>query len=339
MVPIRNQEHWAYTGDSMARGGFEGKNHPKNTDIGTQITEFSGGKIRFDNYGRDSNTTAGMVGKQTIRGKRKNTMGRILEGNYDGILIEIGVNELGGSQEHWIAQAIRTQKNIVEMYVMAYVSQEGGARREEVLGRIDGMLSEIHAEKVELLKQLDTGWAKKSGIARLRMEEKMASLSERGEILKVARKKYLRLAKRARAPKPGVKRIVFVEAAPWKELGATTPRARKIALRTEEYNGMLVELGDELNAVFGPIGGPKFEVAKIHNVLESPEDHGVLYSRYVGRNKNGRDYLHFGKRGREAAAAAITLQVFPEYAQNPSRLKSICIQNRTGKRSGILARR
>ena len=343
MVPSRIGEHWAYAGDSIARRGFQKAGSPNNSDIGSQITEFSGGEIQFDNYARSGNTTSGMLGKQPIRNKHEDSIGTILEKDYDGIIIEIGVNDLGsggGSQRRWEGSFFRMQQNIVDTYLRIHLKGAGTRNRTAVLERMDSELANIARQKETASLALNENINGGSPILATRARQNLGELEIQTEMLSVIRKRYHELSKTKKSPKKKVKQVVFVEVAPWNQKNMPRAKATEKARRTREYNSMLKELSREFNRIFGEIDGPKASVAELGNVLSSKEDNSVLYQGYLGKKMNGKkDYLHFGRKGRRTAAAAITLQVFPEHAQNPQKLRAICSQNKAEKRSGILARR
>jgi|GEM_PF-3315210 len=342
-IPRKIGERWAYAGDSIARRGFQRAGSPKNSDIGTQITEFSGSTIQFDNYARSFNTTSGMLGRQPIRNKREDSVGKILEEDYDGILIEIGVNDLGsggGGQERWKRSFSRMQRNIVDMYLRVYLKGAGGRSRSAVLERIDSELAKIGQEKKDVFSILNGEEGRKSPVSAMRAREKLEELEIREMLLPIIQKRYAELFKTKKSPKKKVKRVVFVEVAPWNQKNEPAAKAAEKAKRTKEYNSMLRELSQEFNRIFGGIGGPEASVAELGEALGSKEDKSMLYSGYLGKKVDGKnDYLHFGKEGRRAAAAAITLQIFPNHAQNPKKLRTICSQNKREKRPGPLARR
>jgi len=335
LVP-RKVEKWAYGGDSIAGSGYRGKNNPKNTDIGTQISEFTNGNIQFDNYGRRSDTTGGMLGQYNVRGKRRDMLSKMLEKPYDGIIIQVGVNDVAAKgwerEEKWQKYVGKMRKNIITMYVRAYLKGAGTGNKGEVLGRIDAAIGKIKREEAEIKEQIRThgpSWT---------LEKSKTILEEGRETLETVKKVYLRLAKGNKKPGKEVKRMVFVEVGPWK--GYETWGEKK-GLRTFEYNNMLKDIGIEINDVFGELGGTRFEIANVYDSLASTEDGMMLHKKYTGRNKEGRDYLHLGPAGREAAAAVIALGHFSNQVTEPQKVEEIAVGNRVGKgkKPGALAKR
>ncbi len=342
VVP-RKVEKWAYGGDSIAGNGYRGKNSPKNTDIGTQVSEFTNGNIQFDNYGRTSDSTGGMLGQYEVRGKKRDMVGKMLEGDYDGIVIEVGVNDLaaraGGSEEKWGENLAKMRKNIVSMYVRTFLKGAGAGNQKEVLIRIDGAIKKIKEEETRVAEALMSGKARNREGFRWRMAKKKRMLEESRAILGEAKEAYGKYARRGRMPGKQIKRVIFVEVAPWKNGSASW--SEKKGLRTFEYNAMLRDVGIEMNALFGELGGPEMEVAKVHDSLASAEDGMMLHREYAGAKKGGRDYLHFGPEGRRAAAAVIAIGHFPEQVANPGMVEAIAAGNQPvkEKKPGTLARR
>jgi len=337
LVP-RRVDFWAYGGDSIAQRGYLGRGNLGNTDIAAHINQFTGGKIQIDNFGRSHDTTSGILGKHAIRGKKKDSLGRMLEGDYEGIILEIGVNDLGGAGSRdpqvWAGQLGRMRRNVIEMYMRAYLKGAGTQNREEVLARINQAIAENEMELEDVKSQLSL---EKNPVKILSLEDSKEFLEGKKQVLKEIRQSYRVLSRKRRVPKKAVKRIVFVEVAPWKPESAGGMRAEQKALHTIEYNAMLREVGFQLNGLFGR--ETSFEVAQIYDALGSQKDGQVLHPEYVGKKLRGRaDYLHFGEEGRRAAAAAITLQIFPEYAEDKLGLRAITTRNKT-KGQASLARR
>ena len=309
LVPYK-VEHWAYAGDSIARRGFQKAGSPHNTDIGSYVAKFSGGRVKFDNYGRSCDTTDGMLGKQKIRGERKDSIAKVLKGNYEGIIIEIGVNDLGGSggtEQNWKKKLAKMRRNIMEMYLRACIKGTAAVGQQEVPGKIEEAIAAIEKKEKNVLGQLDSCRAKNMRIEALVLEDKRLELVDRKEILKTMHGLYGRLAGNRRGLQKGAKRIVFVEVAPWKHKNASTKKAGQRALRTREYNTMLKSVGREINGIFEGPDDPRFEVAEIHGIMGSKEDKEVLRQEYVGKRVDGKeDYLHFGDAGRRRVALEIT---------------------------------
>ncbi|MCP4648360.1 MAG: SGNH/GDSL hydrolase family protein [bacterium] len=335
LVP-RKVEKWAYGGDSIAGSGYRGKNNPKNTDIGTQISEFTNGNIQFDNYGRTSDTTGGMLGQHTVRGKKRDMLSKMLAKPYDGIIIQVGVNDVAAmkwkKEKEWKKYMGKMRENIITMYLRAYLKGAGTGNRSEVLGKIDAAIEKTKKEEAEVRKQL------KSQGPSWTLEKTLGILEQGRETLEDVRKVYVRLTKKNKKPGKEIKRMIFVEAGPWK--GYKT-WGEKEGLRTFEYNNLLEDIGIELNDVFGEMGGPRFELANVYDSLVSSEDEMALRKEYTGRNKEGRDYLHLGPAGREAAAAVIALGHFSEHVTEPQKVEAVAAGNRVGKekKPGALAKR
>ncbi|MBD3397728.1 hypothetical protein GF412_01195 [Candidatus Micrarchaeota archaeon] len=312
-------ERWAYGGDSMAARGYVRKGSRRNTDIGTKVSEFTGGKIKFDNYGKSGDTTGGMLGRYRTgpNKKREDRVGQMLEGDYDGIIIEVGVNDIsargGGSRKHWKKVLGRMRGNIVEMYVRAFIKGAGTGNRAEVLGKIDSAIRELEKKQGDIGDALGSGRAKRRGEAYTsRLEMTREDIKEKISILEDAREAYLKHARDGKPPGKKVGRIVFVEGAPWK---GHPGWERKEGLRTLEYNRMLKVMGFELNKVFGELEGPTFEVAEIYDALVS-KDGMQMQEKYAGQKRGGKDYLHFGEEGREVAAAVIASGHFPNHVED-----------------------
>lgn len=347
VVP-RKVEKWAYGGDSIAANGHVGKKSPRNTDIGTQVSEFTGGRVQFDNYGKTSDTTGGMLGQYGTgpQKKREDRLGMMLEKDYDGIIIEVGVNDIaargGQREEKWQKYLEKMRKNIVTMYVRAFLKGAGTGNRAEVLGSIDSAIREIEKEQEAIADALQSEKAEKRGERYAsRLEATHKKLGEKKGILEDSRGAYLRHARNGRMPGTKVKRVVFVEGAPWE--GCKT-WSRVKGLRTLEYNAMLREVGFELNKVFGELEGPKFEVAEVHDALASEKNGMKLREEYAGQKKGGKDYLHFGNRGRKVAAAVIAAGHFPNYIENRAGVEAIARgeppkEKEPAKKTGALARR
>jgi len=342
VVP-RKVEKWAYGGDSIAGSGYRGKKSQKNTDIGTRVSEFTNGNIQFDNYGRSSDSTGGMLGQYAVKGKRRDMVGKMLEGDYDGVVIEVGVNDLsagaGGKEERWEEKRKKMRKNLVTMYVRAFLKGAGGGNQEEVLGKIDSEIKKIRAEEAQIAEKLGSKKVRNQEGFRLRMERKARMQRESREILEDAKSAYRKHVRKGRLPKKPIKRVIFVEVAPWKGYANWS---EKKGLRTFEYNRMLRDVKIEMNALFGEqLKGPEMEVAKVHDSLASAEDGMRLHREYLGSKKGGKDYLHFGAEGRRAAAAAIALEHFPNHVTEPQKVEAIALGNRPKeqKKPGKLARR
>ena len=300
MVPGRIMR-WAYAGDSMVeRGKWD------DTDIGTHITEMTRGKVEFKNMGRGSNTTRGMLGRQKIKGKSIDTVGNIIRGNYDGAIIGVGVNDIagggGGPEKRWEKTLSGLRKNVMEIYLRLWARGATDTEKQGALARINERLGELKEEKMEAQKRLDTAKGK-----RKRMERKaIGMIKEEAKMLQEL-KGLLKKTKPARGKK--MKRVVFVEGAPWKK--GTRNWTKRKGERTREYNEMLKEAGYLLNEVLET--GPEFEVAEIYETMASEEDNMKMKEEYTGTKVNGRDdYLHPGEEGRKAMARAISKQVFPE---------------------------
>ncbi len=336
-------EKWAYGGDSIAESGYLSKKSQKNTDIGTQISEFTNGNIQFDNYGKSSDTTWGMLGIHAVKGKRRDMVGKILEGSYDGVILEVGVNDLaargGGSEENWGKNLANMRKNIVTMYVRTFLKGAGTGNRKEVLRKIESAIQKIEARESQVAESLESEKARKHKGFGWRMKRKKRMFEESKEILEGAKEAYGKYARKERMPGKQIKRVIFVEVAPWKR--GSSSWSEKKGLRTFEYNRMLRNVGIEMNDVFGELGGPKMEVAKVHDSLASPEDGMMLYREYLGAKKGGKDYLHFGREGRRAAAAVIAIEHFSEHVANPERVEAIASGNQPtkAKKAGMLTRR
>jgi hypothetical protein len=347
VVP-RKVEKWAYGGDSIAGSGYIGENNPKNTDIGTQISKFTNKNIQFDNYGRSSDSTRGMLGQYEVKGKRRDMVGKMLEGDYEGIIIEVGVNDLaaggGCSKEAWEGNPEKEikgkrktmRKNLVTMYVRTFLKGAGAGNREEVLGKIDSGIKKIREEESRVAEALESGKARNREGFRWRMEKKKRMLEESRGILEDAKEAYGKYARGGRMPGKPVKRVIFVEVAPWKGYASWS---EKKGLRTFEYNTMLKDVEIEMNAFFGELGGPEMEVAEVHDSLASTEDGMKLHNEYLGSKKGGKDYLHFGAEGRRAAAAVIALEHFPNQVTEPQKVEAIASGNQPAKekKPGALA--
>ncbi|MBD3389518.1 hypothetical protein GF415_01010 [Candidatus Micrarchaeota archaeon] len=300
MVPGRIRR-WAYAGDSMVeRGRWD------NTDIGTHITEFTGENVEFKNMGRGSNTTRGMLGRQKIKGKSIDTVGKIIAGNYDGAIIGIGVNDIagggGGPEKRWKKTLAGLRKNLMEIYLRLWAKGATKTEKEGALNRIDERLAELKTEKMEAQKRLD-----RTGGKRRKMEQKaIGMIKEEAKMLQEL-KGLLNKTEPARGKR--MERVVFVEGAPWKK--GTRNWTKKKGERTRQYNEMLKEAGYLLNEVLET--GPEFEVAEIYKTMASEKDNMKMKERYKGTKANGKDdYLHPGNEGRKAMARAISEQVFPD---------------------------
>ncbi len=299
MVPGKI-EHWAYAGDSMVeRGRWD------NTDIGTHITEITGEKVEFKNMGRGSNTTRGMLGRQKIKGKSIDTVGKIVAGNYDGAIIGIGVNDIagggGGPEKRWKKTLSGLRKNIIEIYLRLWAKGATATEKQGALVRINKRLGELREEKMGAQKRLDMAKGKSKQMElkakRMIMEETKSLQRIKGLLEKTRPDKGKRM-----------ERVVFVEGAPWKK--GTSNWTKRKGERTKEYNEMLKEVGYLLNEVLET--GPEFEVAEIYNTMASEKDDMKMKEEYKGTKVNGKDdYLHPGNRGRRAMAGAISEQIFP----------------------------
>lgn len=342
LVP-RKVEKWAYGGDSIAESGYVRKGSLKNTDIGTQISEFTNGNIQFDNYGKSSDTTWGMLGIHAVKGKKRDMVGKILEGSYDGVILEVGVNDLaargGGNEEKWGKNLANMRKNIVTMYVRTFLKGAGTGNKDEVLRSIGSAIEKIKVDEARVAGALDSEKARKRKGFKWRMEKKKRMFEESRKILEDAKEVYGKYARKEGMPEKRIKRVIFVEVAPWKK--GSVSWSEKKGLRTFEYNRMLRDVGIEMNDVFGKLEGPKMEIAKVHDSLASSEDGLMLHREYTGRKKGGNDYLHFGRKGRRAAAAVIALEHFHTQITEPQKIEEIASGNQPmkAKKAGVLARR
>ncbi|MFP3950488.1 MAG: hypothetical protein ACLFUZ_05385, partial [Candidatus Micrarchaeia archaeon] len=267
MVPGKINR-WAYAGDSMVeRGRWD------DTDIGTHITEQTGGKVKFKNMGRGSNTTKGMLGRQKIKGRAIDTVGKIVAGNYEGAIIGIGVNDIagggGGPEKQWRKTLSGLKKNIMEIHLRLWAKGATATEKQGALERINKGLEELGEKKMNVQKRLDNATGKmkqreKKALHRVKKEAKMLQqLKELMEKTQPVRGKKM-------------KKVVFVEGAPWKK--GTRNWTKKKGERTKEYNKMLKEVGYLLNKILET--GPEFEVAEIYETLASEEDDMKIKEEY-----------------------------------------------------------
>jgi len=95
--------------------------------------------------------------------------------------------------------------------------------------------------------------------------------------------------------------------------------------------------------VFGELGGPGLEIAKVHNALASEKDGLKLRDEYAGQKKGRKDYLHFGNRGREVAAAVIAAEHFPGHLKDRGMVEAIArgetVKKEPAKKAGAVATR
>lgn len=340
LVP-RKVERWAYLADSKGQSGYRGEGNPKNTDTATFIREYAGGRIEVANYGRGSETTRSMLGKDAVKGRREDRVGKVLSGNFDGIIIEVGVNDVasrgGGGQERWEKNFRGMKKNNIEMHMRAWArgasdAEIGTAGKE--LGRRIGEMRE-RAKELEKENETPASSARERAIARNR-ETEIAFLKEKMETLEMAKDSLSGAGNGGKR----LKRVIFVEIAPWKEGGRSWTEEK--GGRTREYNRMLHGVAATLNGALGEFGGPKAEVAEVYGIMGSMEDGEKLHSEYAGTGKGGRkDYLHPGVKGRETMAAGIVLGHFPEIAKNRDALGELASRNQGVQEKGkrMLARR